>query len=558
MTAEEMDAAEKKAALNDDSVSALRMGLAELEAKIKSLREDPVFAEETALSSEVEVLRATIKHRMEEAVKASKSVSEAAAKEETNLSGLRRAYDKATRELGSAKDAELVLKADIASFDEAAAKKDIKYGEEAKKAKPGRDSEKAKLVAQKEEVVVAVSKIDGTITAATTRIEKLKKSLAKLGDKQELPCAECENLVSRGHVEEKIRAAEEEVAAMRKAWEEASKPLAGIKASIAEVDKRLANIEEYAQKGETAARKLVFHENNKASAAVAKKSVDDAAVRQADAAEAVSKSEKALEDLKASARKFSDEAAADTASASAKVSELNAKIADAASRKAVVEARIRTAEREVKDSNDRIGALSAEAAATRSKVEVSRKTAEKVASIARDVAAKTADQARLSIVEAGFGLDGIRVQIIEKYIPLLNVYIDEFLEVVSGKMTMDVITNDKGEIKLKIKGSAASDPRQLSKGQFARVKMATDLALGMMSLARNENAPDFVCLDEVFAPVDVNGKKAMFDVIAKLQEYFRMVVVISHDPFVQEMIKDTIVVNMVNDYSTIERQAHER
>jgi len=84
-----------------------------------------------------------------------------------------------------------------------------------------------------------------------------------------------------------------------------------------------------------------------------------------------------------------------------------------------------------------------------------------------------------------------------------------------------------------------------------------DLALGMMSLARNENAPDFVCLDEVFAPVDVAGKKAMFDVIAKLQEYFRMVLVISHDPSVQETIKDVIVVNQVNDISTIEKQAHE-
>jgi ABC-type Mn2+/Zn2+ transport system ATPase subunit len=79
----------------------------------------------------------------------------------------------------------------------------------------------------------------------------------------------------------------------------------------------------------------------------------------------------------------------------------------------------------------------------------------------------------------------------------------------------------------------------------------------MMSLARNENAPDFVCLDEVFAPVDTNGKKAMFDVIAKLQEYFRMVLVISHDAIIQETIKDTIVVNMVNDTSTIQKQAFE-
>jgi ABC-type Mn2+/Zn2+ transport system ATPase subunit len=79
----------------------------------------------------------------------------------------------------------------------------------------------------------------------------------------------------------------------------------------------------------------------------------------------------------------------------------------------------------------------------------------------------------------------------------------------------------------------------------------------MMSLVRNENAPDFVCLDEVFAPVDVSGKRAMLDVVKKLQEYFRLVLIISHDPFIQEAISSTIVVNQVNGCSTIEKQAHD-
>lgn len=560
MSQEEMDAAEKKAALIDDNISSLKASISALEAKVKELRSDPVFAEEESLSREVEVLKAAIKRRMEEATNAAKSVSDAAAKEEKNLKALKDKLSNATESLGKAKDRDLILKADIATFNEAACKKDVKYGEEAKKAKPSRDAEKSELLAKKEAIVVAVSKMDGAISSAEARITKLKKSLKTIGDKQDVPCPECENMVSKSHVEEKIKTADAEVAAMRKDREEAARPLAGIQASIAEVDKRLANIEEYSQKGETASRKLVAHESNKAASVVAKKAVDDAAQRQADAANEVSKSEKTLDELKASAKKFSDEASADTAASSAKLAEANAKISgDVASRKAVVEAKIRTAERESKDAFDKVGVDVAEAATIRSKVEVSRKTIAKVAAMATEVAAKTSDQARLAVVEGGFGLDGIRVQIIEKYIPLLNVYIDEFLDVISGKMTMSVITDGKkdGKMELKIKGSSASDPRQLSKGQFARVKIATDLALGMMSLARNENAPDFVCLDEVFAPVDVNGKKSMFDVISKLQEYFRMVIVISHDPMVQETIKDTIVVNMVNDFSTIERQAHE-
>jgi len=46
----------------------------------------------------------------------------------------------------------------------------------------------------------------------------------------------------------------------------------------------------------------------------------------------------------------------------------------------------------------------------------------------------------------------------------------------------------------------------------------------------------------------------MFDIVGKLQKYFRTIIVISHDKMIQEHIKNVIVVNKVNDVSRIESQ----
>ena len=49
----------------------------------------------------------------------------------------------------------------------------------------------------------------------------------------------------------------------------------------------------------------------------------------------------------------------------------------------------------------------------------------------------------------------------------------------------------------------------------------------------------------------------MFDIIAKLQERFRMILVISHDQTIKDKIKNVIVVNKVGDVSKIVKQTFE-
>ena len=125
--------------------------------------------------------------------------------------------------------------------------------------------------------------------------------------------------------------------------------------------------------------------------------------------------------------------------------------------------------------------------------------------------------------------------------------------------TSSIKEDDKKEEKfgLVITGSTGPKADLVSGGEFTRLRLAVDLALGLLCLARSDSAPDFVCLDEIFAPVDESGKELMFEILEKLQEYFRMIIVISHDRMIKERIKNTIIVNKVNDISQIEQQAFE-
>ena len=560
MTADEIEEAEKNVKALQAEIEEEEKKVAKLSASVKSLQSDPIFAKEGEINSEIEKNKALMAQRIEEAKRSCKASADAKAAEEVVLANHLKADSAATRLVADCQGSLDRAQEKVDSFDEAACKKLIGLAEQASQAKPTREAEKAKLQGQREAINLAAAEIQGQISSLGTAVGKFKKAVANMGASDEAKCPECENSVAKAHIEEKVRTGEAEIAKARLAKAKVEEPLDGIQTALNEVCKRLSNIEEYIGKGASSAAKIEEHKGNLNALESAKKRLEDAKSNKSGVEDRIATSRKTIAGHKNAVDKANEEAASDNKTLGEKVAELNKQIVDeVVPVKKSIEKSISASENAAAVANGLVRTKSSEKAGLAARIDVSKKTSAKVESAKAALEKSTADLSRLAFVEDGFGLNGIRVQIIEKYVPLLNVYVSEFMDVISNKMSMSVVTDGKrdGKMEIKVKGSSGSDPRQLSKGQFAKLKVATDLALGMMSLARNENAPDFVCLDEVFAPVDVNGKKAMFDVILKLQEYFRMVIVISHDPMVQENIKDTIVVNMVNDTSTIEKQAYE-
>jgi len=325
---------------------------------------------------------------------------------------------------------------------------------------------------------------------------------------------------------------------------------------IADIEKKIANIDIYmTMESELLTKKLTFDKNME-SLAERKLNLEAIAKRKVDVETRVVQEEtevKLAESKLADAQKTRD---AEVAPLKAKLVEIQRDIDGLSESLRKVTEEIAVLESKLSSMRSSRDSKMAERVSLATKVDEADKTRAKIADKSLELSQKRELLDRLLRLEKVFGLDGMRTQIVEKYLPLLNLYCSEFLEIISKSRMSAAVTMDGGEMDIVVTGSAAPRGELLSGGEFERLRLSMDIALGLLSLYRNDSAPDFVCADEILAPIDEGGKDLMFDVIRKLQDHFRMVVVISHDKMIQEKIKDVIVVSKTGDVSRIEKQAH--
>jgi DNA repair exonuclease SbcCD ATPase subunit len=147
------------------------------------------------------------------------------------------------------------------------------------------------------------------------------------------------------------------------------------------------------------------------------------------------------------------------------------------------------------------------------------------------------------IIEDVFGLEGIQKSIIKKYLPLLNAYVKEALDIITGgKMSIKQFINDKMEIETIISGGSSDNFKMLSSGEKKIVRLAVGTGLALLSFVRSSQKPEIICLDEVFSSLDVNHVEGVFNLIEYLKEKFTRVLIISHSKDVNERIPCTITI----------------
>jgi DNA repair exonuclease SbcCD ATPase subunit len=137
---------------------------------------------------------------------------------------------------------------------------------------------------------------------------------------------------------------------------------------------------------------------------------------------------------------------------------------------------------------------------------------------------------RYLLLETVYGLDGIQTRIVKKYLPLLNVYIKEFLDILShGTIQVKTIINERSKIDMVISGASANSYDMLSGGEKMIVRLAVDVGMALLSFSRSSQKPELICLDEVFGPLDNNHTEAVFEMLKKLQDKFSRVIIITHN-----------------------------
>ena len=150
---------------------------------------------------------------------------------------------------------------------------------------------------------------------------------------------------------------------------------------------------------------------------------------------------------------------------------------------------------------------------------------------------------RMEFLEGVFGLDGIQTRIIKKYLPLLNVYTKEFLDILSdGNISVKMFINDSSKVDMTITGGTADTYVMLSGGEKKIIKLAVSVGMSLLAFSRSEQKPEIICLDEIFADLDENKTHYAFMMLKRLSEKFSRVIVISHKPDINSRIEHHIVV----------------
>jgi len=150
---------------------------------------------------------------------------------------------------------------------------------------------------------------------------------------------------------------------------------------------------------------------------------------------------------------------------------------------------------------------------------------------------------RLLVLDDVYGLEGIQTRIVKKYLPLLNVFVKDFLDTLSGgEMAIKLFINDKSKVDLEIRGNSGEVFSMLSGGEKELSRLAVAIGLALLSFSRSASKPEIICLDEIFGSLDDDRIKAVFRLLDKLKNKFSRVLVISHDAEINERLDHHILI----------------
>ena len=473
--------------------------------------------------------------------------------------------DKATKQIQKRIDENkstlLTLEKNIAEYPEASYKSQMSLIASAKKAKPERVAQQQNIQSSLNELLPTHGELLGAIKDRESELEDLQSLKLKCNKGHQVQCSKCKQLVGLGHIEAEISRVTSELATKKTNEAEVLKEKDALVKEHKEVKVKLENIEKYVNKEAELVRS---HQENES----AKLKVEDIKKTIKNYEQELQEATDTFVEASAEYNKFVDKITnlsndKEKAIAPYVKDKENAEqqLKNAKDEVERVKKEVKQLEEESKEISVNIDSKKTAKTKTEAGIDNIKSSREK----SKSLSAKLDDQSMfieyLKTLDWVFGPDGAQVSIIEKYMPLLNHHFQEFLDIVSdGTIRASVVTDGKreGKVELVVSGELSSVTDGLSGGESVKLRLALDMALGMLSLTRANGSIDSIYIDEAIAPVDVDSKERILELLNKLQEHFRTVVIVSHDSSIQERLKETIVINKVDGISVVNRQFYEK
>jgi len=388
-----------------------------------------------------------------------------------------------------------------------------------------------------------IATISGQIQINSREISRSETQLKNVGGSGKFLCEECKSVVPKEHILEKYKSNIEQKKEKEKEKENIEKKSSEKDSEISKVKETLRKINDYILLESKFNLNLKEYEDAKTrlvelNASLAELNEEEKSIA------------KEIESLQQKEKTYSDKCDSIRAIHAKDILELDQKIIE-------LKQRYKKVEEDAKEVNTQIEKLNGR------KKEVSEQKTKKIQALGslsqeRDNFEKQKDTLdekhsllnaesktfnRLVFLEEVFGLEGIQTRIVKKYLPLLNVYIKEFLDILSGgEMSVKMFINDRLKVDLKITGGTADTFEMLSGGEKMVVRLATDIGLALLAFSRTAQKPEIICLDEIFASLDENKTVQVFVMLERLVEKFNRVIVISHRQNINDLIKNQIIV----------------
>jgi len=443
------------------------------------------------------------------------------------------------------------IKQKIESFDEEKNKKDTEIVGKAKVAKPQIQKLIDEAEKEKNSISKSIAVIESNIASCRMEISSLEKQVEKAGNNTQFVCDKCKSLVSKSHIESEINKNKDLILSK-------NKEIAEIKSTkIDEIDKNLITYKSKMEKVETWLNreiKLANELNNYQNNQKLLKNIQDQIIEYTESLQILNKEVKELEhaniEIEKKISNIDSVYAKDILELSQDLKKLRQIYVDIEKSAKEINDKIESIKKENSQVADNKSIYNSQIGSYKKDIDNIEEDTKTINILKSELEKSNILLQRYNILNLAFGLDGIQTRIVSKYLPLVNEYIKELLGILSNNnISVKIYANEKSEIDIDIQGNTGNTYNMLSGGEKELLRMATSIGLAMLSFTRTAQKPEIICMDEIFAPLDSNHKNSVFRLLKNLKDKFARIIVISHNPEINDTIDHKIVIEKTDGYN---------
>ena len=445
----------------------------------------------------------------------------------------------------------------IKSFDLATREEELKKVEKAKEVKPKIVEAVKKLQDDKEKLVAQVSSEEFEYNRLNKdennrfikEITPLKVQIANVKD--EFICDKCKSKVSKSHIEKEIKEIEDKIKNNNEACKKILANIEVINKSKQEVIEKLnkfqTNLEkvnDYLIKENKIKSEIKDNDNKKQKLEETKKlQSEDYGKMYSDLQEECLSLKKQKEEYAVKKNEIAEKYDLDIQKTQKELDDMATKLLSAKKDAENIENSIKSLKDSIANWTKNKSQYDSQVGSFKKDIETIQKDILVLKQLQDKCVQENALLNRLIMLDDIFGLEGIQTRIIKKYLPLLNNYIKEILDIISnGEMRIKVYINDKSKVDISIEGGTSDTFIQLSGGEKTLCRLGVSIGLALLSFTRCAHKPELICLDEIFSALDVAHEEAVFKLLKKLETKFSRILIISHRTSINDRIEHKILV----------------